>query len=132
MNGDLSNRSDTLVMCASGGLFQQDVSSVSTKLVYSYLLSAADGTPHSVAKFVPQFGLLYWSCTWRQLFFFDLDRQVIDLVWKVAHDVLYTASKFVSFGYSVPLVCFCGPVNETLVHLFFDCPLAQSIISWLQ
>ena len=100
--------------------------------MYSYLLSAAHVTPHCVAKFVPQFGPLYWSCTWRQLFFFDLDRQVIDLAWRVAHGVLYTASRLVSFGYSVPLVCFCGPVNKTLVHLFFDCPLAQSILSWLQ
>ena len=59
VNGGFSNRSDTLVICASGGLFKQDVSSVSTKLVYSYLLSAADVTPHCVAKFVPQFGPLY-------------------------------------------------------------------------
>ena len=54
------------------------------------------------------------------------------MTWKVAHGVLYTASRLVSFGYSVPLVFFCGPVNETLVHLFLDCPLAQSILSWLQ
>ena len=87
VNGGLSNRSDTLVICASGGLFQQNVSSVSTKLVYSYLLSAAHVTPQCVAKFFPQFGPLYWSCTWRQLFFFDLDRQVIDLAWKVTHGV---------------------------------------------
>ena len=113
VNRDFSNRSDTLVICASGGLFQQDVSSVSTKLVYSYLLSGAHVTPHCVAKFFPQFGPLYWSYTWRQLFFFDLDRQVIDLAWKVARGVLYTASRLVSFGYSVPLVCFCGPVSET-------------------
>ena len=65
-------------------------------------------------------------------FFFNVDHQVIDLAWKVSHGVLYTASRLVSFGYSVPLVCFCGPVSETLVHLFFDCPLAQSVLSWLQ
>ena len=132
VNGGFSNRSDTLVICASGGLFQQDVSSVSTKLMYSYLLSAAHVTPHYVAKFFPHFSPLYWSCTWRQLFLFDLDRQVIDLAWKVTHGVLYTASRLVSFVYSVPLVCFCGPLSETLVHLFFDCPLAQSTLSWLQ
>ena len=33
VNGAFSNRSGTLAICASGGLFQQDVSSVSTKLV---------------------------------------------------------------------------------------------------
>ena len=56
VNGDFSNRSGTLVICTSGGLFQQDLSLVSTKLVYSYLLSAAHVTPHCVEKFVPQFG----------------------------------------------------------------------------
>ena len=57
VNGGFSNRSGTLVICTSGGLFQQDLSLVSTKLVYSYLLSAAHVTPHCVEKFVPQFGL---------------------------------------------------------------------------
>ena len=50
----------------------------------------------------------------------------------VTHGVLYTASRLVYFRYSVPMVCFCGPVSETLVHLFLDCPLAQSTLSWLQ
>ena len=121
-----------MVICASSGLNQQDVTSVSTKLAYSYLLSTAHVTPHCVAKFFPQFGPLYWSCTWRQLFFFNLDRHVIDLAWKVAHSVLYTTSRLVSFGYLVPLVCFSSPIRETLVHLFFDCPLAQSTLSWPQ
>ena len=98
VDGGFSNRSDTLVMCVSGGLFQGDVSLVSTKLVYSYLLSAAQKTPHCVTKFFPRFGPLYWSCTWRQLFFFDVDRQVIDLAWKVSHGILYTASRLVFFG----------------------------------
>ena len=100
--------------------------------MYSCLLSAALVTPHCEAKFFPQFGPLYWSCTWRQLFFLDLNHQVIDLAWKVTHGVLYIASRLVSFGYSVTMVCFCGPVSETLVHLFIDCPLSQSILSWLQ
>ena len=117
MNGGFSNRSDTLAICASGGLFQQDASSVSTKLLYSYLLSAAHLTPHCVAKFFPQVGPFYWSCTWKQLFFFDLDRQFSELAWKVAHGVLYTASRLISFGYSVPLLCFCGPVGT----LWFTC-----------
>ena len=98
MNGSFSNQSDTLVICAPGGLFQQDVSSVSTKLMNSHLSSAAQVTPHCVAEFFPQFGPLYWSCPWRQLFLFDLDRQVIDLAWKVAHGVLYTASRLISFS----------------------------------
>ena len=46
-------------MCASGGLFQGDVSLVSTKLVYSYLLSAAQEIPHCVTKFFPRFGTVF-------------------------------------------------------------------------
>lgn len=42
-------------------------------------------------KFFPLIGSLYWSCTWRQPFFFDLDRPVTALAWKISHEVLYTA-----------------------------------------
>ena len=66
------------------------------------------------------------------LSFFDVDRHVIDLNWKVVHGVLYTAQRLASFGLSVPLACFCGPTIESLDHLFYYCPLAQSVLSWLQ
>lgn len=66
------------------------------------------------------------------LCFFDIDRQVIDLNWKIAHGVLYTAQRLVSFGLSVPLSCFCGSPLESLEHLFFSCPFAQSLLSWVQ
>ena len=109
VNGGFSNRSDTLAICASGGLFQQDVSSVSTKLVYSYHLYAAHLTPHCVLKFFPQVGPFYWSCTWKQLFFFDLDRQFSELAWKVAHGVLYAASRLIFFRLLGPPALFLWP-----------------------
>ena len=87
--------------------------------------------PHCVIKFLPTFGVLYWSTMWRELFFFDTDHQVIDLSWKIAHGVLYTAAGLASFGYDFSTSCFCGPVSETLEHLFFYCPLAHSVLSWL-
>ena len=89
-------------------------------------------SPHCVEKFAGVFGALDWRATWRSLFFFDLDRQVVDLSWKVAHGVLYTAQRLGSFGLPVPLSCFCGAPVESLEHLFFSCPLAQSVLSWLQ
>ena len=52
--------------------------------------------------------------------------------WKIAYGVLYTVQRLVSFGLSVPLGCFCGAPIESLEHLFFSCPLAQSVLSWLQ
>ena len=108
------------------------IRSVTTKSAYLFLLSEFSDTPHCIAKFRPLFGPLYWSSTWRQLFLFSLDRPVIDLCWKVAHGVLYTAEHLVSFGYTVPLACFCSAPCESLRHLFFDCPLAQTVLSWLQ
>ena len=69
---------------------------------------------------------------WKQLFFLPLDRKVIDLNWKICHGVPYTAERLSSFGYAVPLSCFCGYHTESLEHLFFSCPLAQSVIPWIQ
>ena len=43
--------------------------------------------------------------------------------------VLYCLS---SFGYDIPFSCFCSASCESLQHLFFDCPLAVSVLSWLQ
>ena len=105
---------------------------MSCKSVYWFLLSELVVSPHCVEKFFPLFGSLYWSATWRQLFLFDLDRPVIDLSRKVAHGVLYTAEHLSSFGYDIPLSFFCSAPCESLQHLFFDCPLAVSVLSWLQ
>lgn len=79
---------------------------------------------HTVSKFRPQFGLLYWSSTWQSLPFFPLDRPVADVAWKITHGVLYTADRLCSYDYDVPRLCLCGHAPETLPHLFFAC-LAQ-------
>ena len=55
------------------------VSSMTTRSAYLFLLSENTVVPHCETKFFPLFGSLYWSWTWRQLFYFDLDRSVIDL-----------------------------------------------------
>jgi len=60
-----------------------------------------------------------------------LDHQVRDLSWKVAHGVLYTADRLISFGYQLSLVCFCGYHLECPKHLFFLRPLAQSGLDWI-
>ena len=87
------------------GIDFRPVFAFSTKSVYLYLLSERSPVPHCVDNFLPLFGPLYWSSTWRQLFFYDLDRPVIDLSWKVAHGVLYTAERLSSFGYDLPTAC---------------------------
>ena len=64
--------------------------------------------------------------------FFLLFRPVIDLAWKIAHGVLYTVDCLSSFGYSYDPCCFCGHALESSAHLFFYCPLANSLLSWIQ
>ena len=72
-----------------------------------------------MAKFLPIYGSLYCSSTWKQLFLMPLDRKVIDLNWNVCHGVLYTAAHLSSFGYNHSTTCFCGFRTETSEHLFF-------------
>ena len=83
---------------------------ITSKVCYNLLVSMSPCAP----------------ATWFSLFFFPLDRTVIDLNWKIAHGVLYTADRLISFGYNIPALCFCGLASETHEHLFFSCPLAQS------
>ncbi|XP_015771366.1 PREDICTED: uncharacterized protein LOC107349700 [Acropora digitifera] len=108
------------------------VSSMTTRSAYLFLLSENAVVPHCETKFFPLFGSLYWSWTWRQLFYFDLDRSVIDLAWTISHGVPYTAERLASFGYDLSTTCFCSDPMESLQHLFFYCPLAVSILSWVQ
>lgn len=56
----------------------------------------------------------------------------MDVCWKVANGVVYTAERLISFGLDVPAPCFCGHRLESLEHLFFSCPLAGSVWSWVQ
>ena len=131
VDGGFSAVKASLAIGLSTGLVVTPVSRVSTKSVYSFLLAEHLSDPHCVIKFARDFGPLYWSATWDQLFWFATDKPVIDLSWKIAHGVLYTAERLASFGYAIPTDCFCGSVVESLYHLFFHCPLAQSVLSWL-
>ena len=63
----------------------------------TFFLSLRMSPPHCVVKFRPLFGPLYWSVTWCQLFLFVLECPVIDLSWKFAHGVLYTAERLFFF-----------------------------------
>ena len=130
VGGSFSRRRSSLVIASLSPHHVAAVSSISANSVYLFLLSEDRPIPHCVDKFFPLYGSLYWPSTWSQLFFFNLDRPVIDLNWKVAHGVLYTADRLVGFGYSVDPSCFCRLASECPSHLFFSCPLAHSVLSW--
>ena len=132
VDGSFSSSRSALVMFSSDPHQLAPASNITAKSTYLYLLSVIFAPPHSEQKFLPVFGNLYWSATWRQLHFFDLDQPVVDLSWQVARGVLYIVDRLISFGYSHDHHCFCGPVNETPSHLFFGCALASSLLSWLQ
>ena len=132
LGGAFSVPRPSLVFGSSDPLFCVSVCSMTTKSCYLFLLSERLADPHCIEKFAPVFGPLYWPTTWRSLSFFDLDSQVLDLNWKIAHGVLYTAERLCSFGMSISRVCFCSAPLESLSHLFFVCPLAHSVLSWLQ
>ena len=132
VDGSFSSSRSTLVMSLSDPHQLALASNITAKSNYLYLLSVIFAPPHCEQKFLPVFGTLYWSATWRQLHFFDLDWPVVDLSWQVARGVLYIVDRLISFGYSHDHHCSCGPVNETPSHLFFGCALASSLLSWLQ
>ena len=127
-----STSRSSLVFGSADPHFCVPVYSITTKSCYLVLLSDRLADPYCVEKFAPVFGSLCWPSTWHSLPFFHLDRQVLDFNWKIAHGVLYTAERLSCFGLPVPLPCFCGAPVGSLSHLFYACPLARSVLSWLQ
>ena len=89
--------------------------------------------PHCVGKFLPIYGTLHWPETWDQIHMTTLDRAVVDVNWKIAHGVLYTASRLVnSFGMaSIDPQCHCRADEETLEHLFFECRYSRILVGWV-
>ena len=133
VDGGFFAPADTFVVASSS--VRAHVSVVSTKSTYSLHLEFRRHEPACVVSFGRVFGPLYWPSTWAQLFCFSLNRRVIDVSWQIAQGVLRTGQRLVStFGMShIPIACFCNPLSaESLKHLFFSCPLAPAVLSWLQ
>ena len=126
---DLSSGAPTY---SGGSNSRTSLSGITCKMAYLRFLEIDIVVPHCVEKISPSFGSLCWSSTWSQLFYMPLDRVVIDLSWKKAHGVLYTAECLSSFGYAISTACFCNSPMESAEHLFFHCRLAKSGIDWIQ
>jgi ABC-type sulfate transport system permease subunit len=49
-----------------------------------------------------------------------LDRPVVDVNWKIAHGIIYTASRLInSFGMvNIDVLCHCRDDEESLEHLW--------------
>ena len=87
LDGGFSEQSSSLVLASQTPATAVSVAAMSFKLCYNVLVGNSWSSPHCVAKFAHS-GDLYWSTTWRQLFFCPVDRPVIDLSWKIAHGVV--------------------------------------------
>ena len=132
VEGSWSPSRASFVFASSSSFHVAPVGEISAQSVYRFLLSESRLSPHCIFKFFPVYSQLYWPSTWSQPYLFSVDHPVLDLSWKVAHGVLYTADRLLGFSYSVDPLCFCGLALECPSHLFFSCPLAQSVLSWLQ
>ena len=97
---------------------------MTTRSSYLLLLSENAVFPHCEARFFHLFGSLHWSWTWRQLFFFDLDRPVIDLAWKVSHGS-FTRPR------GLPLLVMIFPTLVLVQTLWSLCSICSSIVFWL-
>ena len=70
LDGSFSAARSSLVMGSSSPHTLTPASGMTTKSCYLFLLSENLRPPHCVTKFLPTFGVLYWSTTWKELFFF--------------------------------------------------------------
>ena len=106
---------------------------LSTHVTYVIGRNALNIRPHLVTKFRPQYGDLHWPQTWAQIHLQSMDRSVVDLNWRIAHGVLYTATRLAhSFGMAkIDPSCHCQFGDEILEHLFFDCSYAQLLLGWV-
>ena len=132
LDGSFDDRLSSLVFGSRDPHARRVVTDSSSKIAYLFLLNENYAVLHCVKKSRPTFGAPYWTSTWRQLHFANFDRSVLDSSWKVDNGVVLTAQRLISFGLHVSQHCFCGPVLESLSHLLFACPLAQSVLSLLQ
>ena len=134
LDGSFLVSRDALVYGVSSAHVCSPVLSSSTKACYLFLLSESMVSPHCVEKFAGVYGALDWLATWCSLFFFDLDRQVCNLCWKVAHGVLYTAQSWVFRVASSSLLLLwgsCGIPGASLLFLSIgsECFLLASIFA---
>ena len=130
--GRFSPSAGELWTCSSSDKFSCRLSSLTVARAYRFLLEKVYEPPRCTSHFLPDFGPLYWPDTWDQVHLFPLDRPVVDLAWKIAHGVLPTGSCLSDWGMAVDPSCFCGAPSEDLQHLFFDCPLAENLLAWVQ
>ena len=85
VEGSFSATRESLIMGSFSCESPIVVAEATTKSVYSLLVANHSTVPNCVRHFAPLLGALYWHSTRDQLFWFPLDRPVIDLAWTSPH-----------------------------------------------
>ena len=79
-----------------------------------------------LAWFSPMYSSLDWPSTWRSLTFFELDHQVTDLCWKIAHGILCTLHNVLfPLGCQFPPLVFVGLLLSRWSICSFTVPLLR-------
>ena len=106
------------------------LSDLSASKAYQCFLNAVCEPHRCIEKYI-EFGFvsLDWPSIWSSLKLWRFIRSVRDTNWLIFHASLPTKDRLIRFGMSVDPLCVCG-VNETLLHLFLECPTAVRLIDW--
>lgn len=105
------------------------LSVVTVKFVYG-ALSSLQRTQHRCVDKYSRWGLsVDWPTVWMNLHLWRFVRPIRDISWLVAHGILPTADRLLTFGMHVDPLCDCGQ-HESLQHLFFGCAFAQRVLAW--
>ena len=105
------------------------VYNLSARFAYRELLRL-DCTEHRCVEKYRSWNLaIDWNAVWSNLYLWRFIRPVRDTSWLIAHGILPTADRLQRFGMSVHPLCHCGR-PESLIHLFTECPLAVSLLTW--
>jgi ribonuclease HI len=72
---------------------------------------------------------LHWA---KQIWNIDIPPSKSFMVWRLMHDKMPTDEKLMARGCSIPSMCsLCNNNAESSFHLFFECPYAIKLWSWL-
>lgn len=92
-----------------------------------------DITAHT--KWEDQLGQLYgnWEGIYTAMYQCTSDSNLLDFQYRIIHRILVTNRSLVRFGIQESEMCsYCGQEQETLQHLFIDCPHVSSLWTSLQ
>ena len=117
----------------------QDVTRMTSKLIYSTLVKRIQIPPTAQSKFDSVYnisGITDWKNIYQLPGRVTLDTRTRAFQYKIINHILYTNKSLYKMNLVPSLMCtFCGDHEETLEHLLISCAFTKnfwlSVISWL-